>query len=219
MFFRTIVLFFRHAAFLALAFSILLSCKQETDELNPLTFGAFLAPVGNTGKSCTSCRIYDANNGGADYSPNMGGITGADVLCNTDAAKPAGGGIYKAFIVDGTNRIASVTANAGDGQVDWVLKPNTTYYQDDGTTVIGTTDANGLFIFPLSPVTNVFNIISTAYYTGMNTDWTTHANTCSGWTSSAGTGALSATNLNTNAVLFTGTDICVNPAPIICVEQ
>ena len=55
---------------------------------------------------------------------NLGGIAGADAVCNSDAAKPSiTPNIYKAMIVDGTTRKASTTTNAGDGQIDWVLLP------------------------------------------------------------------------------------------------
>lgn len=45
----------------------------------------------------------------------------ADSLC------PEG---FKAVITDGSTRIASVTPQAGDGQVDWVLEPFTAYYDE-----------------------------------------------------------------------------------------
>ena len=101
---------------------------------------------------------------------NFGGISQADTFCQTDATGFHGlpGGTYKAIIV-GDTRTASVTANAGDGQVDWVLYPNLDYTRIDGT-AIGTTGSNSLFTFPL---TNAFDASSTDYWSGMNADWTT----------------------------------------------
>ena len=57
--------------------------------------------------------------------------------------------ILKALVVDGVNRTASENANAGDGQVDRVLQPNTAYYRADGETLIGVTSPSRLFTFPL----------------------------------------------------------------------
>lgn len=148
---------------------------------------------------------------------NIGGISGADTKCSNDASKPSGGGTYKAFLVDGTNRKASNTANAGDGQVDWVLQANTTYYRADGTTVIGTTNSVKLFTFPLT------SSISTGliqYFTGLNTDWTT-SNHCNNWSQNTGQGStVAGTTLTNNTILTTSpTGNCALTLNLVCVEQ
>ncbi|HLD45750.1 MAG TPA: DUF1554 domain-containing protein, partial [bacterium] len=59
----------------------------------------------------------------ATYNGNLGGVAGADALCEADANKPATG-TYKALIVDGVARVACTTANCGGGageNIDWVL--------------------------------------------------------------------------------------------------
>ncbi|EKD41383.1 MAG: LenF, partial [uncultured bacterium] len=80
------------------------------------------------------------------------GIADADATCMADANKPIGGSTFKAMIADGVIRRACSSANcvtSGDGEnIDWVLQPSTTYKRVDDTT-IGTTDANGIFSFPL----------------------------------------------------------------------
>ena len=58
----------------------------------------------------------DGNMGGAD-APTM-----LDVGC-VDSGLPG----YRAMFADGVARRASITPNAGDGQVDWVLQPWTRY--------------------------------------------------------------------------------------------
>ncbi|MBI39027.1 MAG: hypothetical protein CMF59_05470 [Leptospiraceae bacterium] len=79
------------------------------------------------------------------------GISGLDSQCSFDSNKPSGGGKYKARVADSTNRIACSTANCNSGTdkyTDWVLRPSQKYTRADGTTV-GTTNANGVFSFPL----------------------------------------------------------------------
>lgn len=110
------------------------------------------------------------------------GVSGADSRCNADANKPTGGGTYSALISDGSTRIASVTANVGDGQVGWVMLPNMEYRNASGATV-WTTNSSGLFVF--GTLTNQITSGGT-YFTGMDTLWVSNA-TCLAWTD--GTGA------------------------------
>jgi hypothetical protein len=115
---------------------------------------------------------------------NFGGISGADTLCN---ASPPAAGTYKALLVDGTTRVACssvdcATDGAAEG-IDWVLTPDTTYVREDGTTVIGTTNSAGIFAFPL---TSSIGTLSVSYWTGLNSDWTTSDDTCTGWTQTSG---------------------------------
>ena len=123
---------------------------------------------------------------GTPKKANFGGVSGADTLCN---ASPPSPGSYKALIVDGTTRVACtsahcVTSGATEG-VDWVLAPNTKYVRADNT-VIGTTSAAGIFAFPL---TNSIGEIGYSYWTGLSGDWTTSADTCTGWTEVSVVGA------------------------------
>lgn len=135
------------------------------------------ASVANVSLNCSVLKMFKTVYG-VTPSGNLGGIAGADAQCMASANYP-GSGTYKALIADGVDRVASATPNAGDGQVDWVLKSNTTYIQNDGTTVIATTNENGLFVFPL---TNGFVATGSGYWSGLNIDWTTSSNHCSRWT-------------------------------------
>lgn len=154
------------------------------------------------------------------------GIAAADALCMADSNYP-GTGTYKALIVDGVNRVASVTANAGDGQVDWVLKPRTTYYRSDGTTKIMTTDASGIFVF--GALDNSINGAGALYMTGIDSDWTLYDVTaqnenCNGWTygginngTTAAVGRLDQTS--SAAITFTSGGWCSTPLALVCVQQ
>ncbi len=150
--------------------------------------------------------------GGATFT----GVSGADLLCNSDAGRPSVLPTYKALIASssGTIRRASVTANAGDGQVDWVLQPSMQYRRSDGVTVVGTTGTNSLFAFNLtnSP------LVSGAYWTGLNGSWQNAAD-CGGWTFS-GTALLGNGAQTTNASISAAGQNC-NFAGfgLLCIEQ
>ena len=152
---------------------------------------------------------------------NFGGISGADAQCNTS---PPTVGSYKALLVDGTTRVACTsaqcaTSGAAEG-VDWVLAPNTKYVRADGTTVIGTTSAAAIFAFPLTASigTNGYS-----YWTGLNADWTTSSDSCSGWTQT--TSGFSASeglaNTSDSQAISGVSDSCATLAGAFfaCVEQ
>ncbi|WP_232369463.1 DUF1554 domain-containing protein [Leptospira abararensis] len=165
--------------------------------------------------SCNPCRIFLSNSG---YAPNPGSAVSFDTLCSTDGNYP-GTGTYKAMVVDGVTRRASVSANLGDGQINWIFAPNRAYYQPEGT--IGTTSSGGLFI---STLTTRFSANS-KYWTGLNADWTTNtSNTCNQWSSNLGTynGIMGQGNSTSVTVITTGwaPEPCnANIQQLICVEQ
>jgi hypothetical protein len=121
---------------------------------------------------------------GTPKKANFGGISAADAECNDS---PPTAGTYKALLVDGTTRVACTSADcttngAAEG-VDWVLAPNTTYVRADGTTVIGTTTSAAVFSFPLDAS---IGDSAYTYWTGLDADWTTSDDSCSGWTQTTG---------------------------------
>jgi len=146
------------------------------------------------------------------------GVDGADKLCQADSQ--SSGGTYKAMVVDGVNRVACTTADCGGGSsehVNWVFAANTVYKRIDGTTVVGTTNSKGLLEFPLDNewITQGYDL-----WTGMNSDWTTAANNCSGFTSSAGQGKVALTGLSSVGVNSYNTYACnYYGTAILCVEQ
>ncbi len=123
------------------------------------------------------------------FNGNLGGIAGADQKCMTDANYP-GSGTYKAFIVDGVNRIASITPGQGDGQVDWVINADTSYYRPDGFTLIGIANSKALFSANL---TNTISATGINFWSGFyrpdngtsmtNVTWTAGVTSiCTAWT-------------------------------------
>jgi trimeric autotransporter adhesin len=110
---------------------------------------AALSSCGGGGGSGTSTTVSAGlkifataatHNGGFKNDNLLVGSTAmekADSFCQTDAHRPDSG-TYKAILVDGVSRDALTP-------LDWVLKPDTTYYQADNNVVIGTTTAAALF--------------------------------------------------------------------------
>ena len=74
-------------------------------------------------------------------------------------------------------------ADAGEREIgqDWVFGANQTYYRLDGTTVIDTTDANGVFTFEMDN-TVMASIVNANTWTGMEIDMTESTHTCDSWT-------------------------------------
>ncbi len=114
------------------------------------------------------------------------GIDGADNACMADANYP-GTGTYKALIADTTNRIASLTADTGDGQTDWVLTPDTCYFRSDNTTLIAATNGAALInVDNESAMRNSFGDTAINAWFGATMEWVSQDNTysCYNWTNS-----------------------------------
>ncbi len=148
------------------------------------------------------------------------GIAGADARCNSDANKPANTGTYKALHVGGTSRRASVTATAGDGQIDWVLYASKEYRRSDGT-MITTSSSARLFTFPLLNAISPSDIPGVVVWTGLASDWTTSASTCATWTdSSVGQFGFTATEYDlTSTAIQSGNFACNTQQALYCVQQ
>lgn len=175
---------------------------------------------------------------------NASSVSAVDDKCATSASdsnRPTGSvgsttsgwfsdATYKALVAynsSGTTRRATNNGTDATGQSNWVLQPNTDYYLKTGSypysTKLFTTDANGLIPFNM---TNAFG--GSGHWTGLNTDMTTDANTCSdtngnSWKgdSDGAFGSGSATN---GSALKTSTGACkvlaTNPKKsFICVQQ
>ena len=171
--------------------------------------------------SCSSrgfCYIYPSQNSQA--SANVGGIASADSMCSTDGARPAAATFtIKAFLVGGATRRASQSANAGDGQIDWVLLDNEQYRQAKGDTVIGINGANKLFTFPLTAASG-FVDSGIAFKTGLTARWLSSGNDWGPCANTVGHQDLGTGNANNPAAIAGGNIACANPGYyLLCVEQ
>jgi hypothetical protein len=131
----------------------------------------------------TGLKIFataDVHVGDFAGDPTLAGTTAiqkADAFCNRSASKPDGN-TYKALLVDGVDRDAVAL-------VDWVLLPNTTYFQSYGDVPIDTTSAAAIF---------------SAYYLAMQNPVSSCGSACAGsqgpqvWTGIANAGNFATSN-------------------------
>lgn len=144
-------------------------------------------------------------------------IAKADVFCNTDSAKPSAA-TYKALLVDGVNRNAKTL-------LDWVLKPNTAYYQTHGDVLIGTTTPAAIFGAAYQPLVNpIMPLVNLEVWTGIASasDFSS-GNDCNHW-SAITSSYLGQTGYawGTNGFAFAtsgGANCYGAQFPIYCVEQ
>lgn len=153
----------------------------------------------------------------ATSSGNLGGVFGADEKCRVDTQNPDLNVNFKAMVVDGSQRIASLTSDTGDGQVDWVLSPLETYVRSEDGATIGTAGSNGLLTFPVSAAVAT---TGAQVWTGLTGTWTTGTH-CFNWTegfSGIGEKGLR-TATNSSLIQDSTADICTSPYSVYCVEQ
>ncbi|MDQ3231231.1 MAG: DUF1554 domain-containing protein [Pseudobdellovibrionaceae bacterium] len=156
------------------------------------------------------------------FAGNLQGMSGADSFCGSDTAKPEGTATWKAFLVQAGVRVACTTANCSGGtseHTDWVLKPNTTYTLAEGGT-IGTTNAAGIFAFPLQ---SMLAQTTNYFWTGFAAagDWTAGSNNCLNWTSanSGDNGERGRQDSTSNKILANAPTACNVDSRLLCVEQ
>jgi hypothetical protein len=166
-----------------------------------------------------------ATNGAVNGNTN--GIEEADQFClnekNTNfSSLPGEANTYKAFLVDGTNRVACTTANCSGGISEsngrWILSANTPYYRFDNgaNTLLFTTGSSGIFSFP---ITNSFDTSTTNIWTGLLNDFTLDFTCTVAWGSTGGTATRGSTGSITNTAISNATSSCSTSLKILCVRQ
>ncbi len=154
-------------------------------------------------------------------SANLGGVSGADSLCN--ANKPLGfmDSTFKALLVDNSTRRACTTPNCGGGEsehIGWVFTKDSDYCTSDYEKRVGTTDSAGL----ITPdEAGALGTTGTNYYLGVGDNWIAMPNRCSNWASSSGSAMGRRGNFNATDHAFHsyGEMTCSTAANIVCVEQ
>lgn len=186
-----------------------------------VVFALFLLSCGKDRltSSCTTCRIFVSQTTYSGDLVNSGyateGQLAADAICNQDANKPSGDTVYQALL--GTVRGGATVRGAPS--TAWPLKASTTYYRSDGTTIVGTTDADSIFNFPLTNAPVAASTVSV--WTGLSSSWISGNNCGTGWDSdsngaSGGVGDPTAVN---STSISNGTAACGNTLAFYCVEQ
>lgn len=155
-------------------------------------------------------------------------LTTADSTCNSNGNKP-NSSTYKAMLVTSARRACSSSycnTSGSSENLDWVFKANTTYFQSNGTTLVGKTNSSGIFVS--SFISNYISLNSTfsnssfTYWTGLNYDQTTNSsNNCVNWTSNAGgNNGIVGNSQSNDATAFGGSaTACNNTNYLLCVEQ
>ncbi|EMJ90769.1 endostatin-like outer membrane lipoprotein LenC [Leptospira alstonii] len=140
--------------------------------------------------------IFTTSSSGAEHNGNFGGISGADAYCQSHIPSNIPTGIYKAMIVDGVNRVATIVGpNSTVGQKDWVFQPNQQYRRaEDGANVMFT-NSSGMIDFQSGKrLENPFTQVKeSGQWTGLNSNWVLWTSggipgrepiICDSWTSS-----------------------------------
>ena len=230
---------FKSSGFLFVFFlSAGLTC-YSWDILNKLHAPASTTVSGvNPIPACNPCKIFVTagtfDGAMVSVAPVAGntttgtnGIVKADNWCMSDTRKPVSpsSSVYKAMLVDSINRVACTTSTptSCSGGVsehkDWVMHPNTPYVRLDGTTIIGTTDANGLLTTQQWDVCDGIVCTNVTVWAGlaMSNAWTSNASNCANWASTATTGGITpSSNIGPGA---TSGGICAGGFSLLCVEQ
>ncbi|BFT31946.1 hypothetical protein D210916BOD24_31220 [Alteromonas sp. D210916BOD_24] len=141
---------------------------------------------------------------------NLGGRTGADNFCNTDANKP---------VVAGSTTRAFISVSAADEIQDmptlYSIPTNEAIYRADGTTVMASNFA-ALLNTGTTPLTN--NVGFATFVTTGSTDLGVLDYTCNGWTdgSGAGTATVGQSNSTDNLYLSFATSTCNLTVKLYC---
>ena len=126
--------------------------------------------------------------------------------------------------MDGTTRRACLSASCATSgtleHIDWVLVPNTRYIRADGSTVIGTTDTNGLFTFPLTNSYLAFADATPGIWTGLTNEWQGTSYACNHWTQGDGASGIYASIEVTDVdAISSNNGSCSSLAHLACAEQ
>lgn len=192
------------------------ACANKTEDGSSLLLLAAASLSQSAGNSNPKTFVIPNIIGG-----NMGGIAGADAICAGASNRPADGKTYRAFLVDGTNRVACTTANCSGGSaehVDWVLAPSKTYTRVDGSTVLFETNENGIFVFGTAQ--NSWSASGDALWGGFADATWVAGDDCNNWGGTAGGGrAMSVSATDGNMISFTLISCSIALRPIVCVQQ
>ena len=192
------------------------------DDKDKFSFSTAATHTGNFDNDNTLISgTYTATNS------NGNGVEEADNFCmNNLPAALSSTGNYKAFLVDGTNRIACVNSNCSTSNTNdfknWVMVKNSVYFQSDGKTrAFRTNSVDGRMVLNESaPVSNGWESGGVPqYWTGIKSDWTTGTICGSTWASTAGNGEAGWSSYTDYRSLDWSTALCTSTYSLICVQQ
>ncbi|HYV46403.1 MAG TPA: DUF1554 domain-containing protein [Myxococcaceae bacterium] len=163
-----------------------------------------------------------AGHTGNMQDPGGGSYFILDSLCYTDPVQGQQLFYTSAAMLSVDNplftRIASVTANQGDQQANWVLAKGRNYISETRNgPVIGRANDKNLLDFPLA---HALTAAGDAW-TGLEAGWTNSGTNCAAWVddTSANMGRAGTSNATSSAAIAGGTASCDGLRRILCVEQ
>jgi len=177
------------------AYSVL-TAPATSDDSNYGGMNAQDVGVTNTDNDSANLRIFVT---ASAYNGNLGGISGANDKCNTDANRPDPAKTYRVLIYP---------VDCCDN-----TKASTTYVRVDGSTVMGNTGADCCLN---SPLANSPTTLAVSHWHGANFPVN---ETCSDWTSTGGSGDYGTSNSAGDEFWHAGTSNCDQTARLICAEQ
>ncbi len=137
---------------------------------------------------------------------NLGGVAGADHLCNIDSNRPDPSRTYKALLVSQNDRLP---------YIDWPLQASTSYYRPDQQTRISLTDNDyGELDFPLE---NAISTTEQYVWTG-GVSFSPHTD-CEQWTSSVAYGTDGLSNQTDYRAFYFNSYYCTVFHSLYCVEM
>ncbi|TGL23035.1 DUF1554 domain-containing protein [Leptospira yanagawae] len=208
-----------------LIFLTLGACKKS-DDGNDDTILALLIAQSTASVPCsTRCHIYLTSSGTGGRT-GIGGITGADAICNGDLNRVRGK-TYKAMVAIPGVREVLGNPTGTLTYTDWVLKANTFYSNStDSTNTTGSTTTSNR-IFRDSNTTMQMNFAlgdnGSRFWTGITITGGNLVNgdSCSSWAiSNIGVnGVTGVVGASTTTLVEVTTDTCNTTKKIVCVEQ
>lgn len=177
-------------------------------------------------------KIFATTNTYSPYIFMGDGVTRLDGFCESEKTSKGftEDDRFKALVMGNgggtsTKRIACLTAYCGAGtseQVNWVLDSNRQYRREDGSTIIGTTNANAIFDYPL---TNSLTGSADEFWTGFPDTWAIlnvgSNQDCASWTTndSSYNSYYGVGNTTTLSAFSSSFATCNINRKILCVEQ
>ncbi|WP_035982698.1 Len family endostatin-like outer membrane lipoprotein [Leptospira meyeri] len=201
------------------------ACKKSDNDDDNTLLALILAQSTASAPCTTRCHIFLSSN--VMGTPGVGGITGADAICNGDVNRQRGK-TYKAMVsVPGVREVLGNPTGTLT-YTDWVFKASTFYSNstDSSNTTGATTTANR--IFRDSNTTMQMNFAlgtnGTRFWTGITITGGNLANStdnCSNWASINGgvSGVTGVVGASTTSLVDATTNACNTSARIVCVEQ
>lgn len=200
------------------AFTIVMGAAGSSDAAYNLRDPADVAGTNNDIDGLTGKYLYVTN---TVFDGVMGGLAGVDAICNSDSARPRVG-TYKAFIAS-YDRVSSTILR--DASTNWILFPSQKYYRYDGQ-YLGTTNASGVFLFPLNTTINPSFL---EYWTGMNASYLSNSGSMASctpaglgqsWTANSSTnGATGRSDRQDSTTITGGGPLCSVVKHLLCAEQ